>query len=93
MTQSYNPLDEKTLKSIKVGDVVERMLAFSVPMYLKVTNVTENLIEAGWWEFDPKTGLEIDEDISMKVSYIRRIMNDEQIKMLEEGAKTIPYEG
>lgn len=47
---------------MKVGDTVTRMLAGTTPMELKVTEITENRIVCGAWEFDRATGAEIDED-------------------------------
>ena len=50
---------------VKVGDVVTRMLAGTIPMKLKVTAVTDTLIECGsgdeGWAFDRKTGAEVDD--------------------------------
>lgn len=51
------------LKSLKVGDPVVRMLAGTVPMELTVKEITDNKIICGMWEFDKKTGVEIDEDM------------------------------
>lgn len=52
---------------VKPGDQVLRMLAGSIPMPLKVTEVTETEILCGkrdiGWMFDRKTGAEIDEDL------------------------------
>jgi hypothetical protein len=74
MKQSYNPLTKEAYHSIKKGDVIVRMLAFCMPDKLIVNEVTENVITAGWWEFDRNTGVEIDEDISVPVSYISEII-------------------
>ena len=84
MKQEYNPLTTQQLHSIKKGDVIERMLAFCVPMYLIVQKVENDIIDCGW-TFDRNTGLEIDEDIPTTVSYIRRILTEEQ---KEEYTKT-----
>ena len=54
----------------KVGDTVVRMLAGIVRMELKVTEVTDEKIICGWWEFDKATGVEIDEDIGVPVSHL-----------------------
>lgn len=51
-------------KHIKVGDVITRMLAGKVPMQLKVSEVTEDKIIAGWYTFDRIYGAEIDEDLN-----------------------------
>lgn len=48
---------------MKVGDTVTRMLAGSLPMELKITELTDTLIVCGPWTFDRKTGAEIDEDL------------------------------
>lgn len=48
---------------MKVGDTVTRMLAGSLPMELKITELTDDLIICGAWTFDRKTGAEIDEDL------------------------------
>lgn len=78
--QEYTPMSKEALHAIKVGDIVERMLAFSISMPLRVTEVTEKKIECGWWEFDRDTGLEIDKDISHRVSYLRKVYTKEEIK-------------
>ncbi|AEU37589.1 hypothetical protein [Granulicella mallensis] len=44
-----------------VDDVVVRMLAGTVPMKLRVSKVTNQVITCGDWEFDRATGAEIDE--------------------------------
>ena len=48
---------------LQVGDTVTRMLCGELPMDLKVTEITENTIVCGFWEFDKETGCEIDEDL------------------------------
>jgi len=73
MLQSYNPLSKIEYQSIKAGDTIERMLTFSIPMNLIVQSVSETTIDAGW-VFDRTTGIEIDEDISVPVSYISKII-------------------
>ncbi len=89
--QSYTPLSKEKLKTIKVGDVIERMLAFAVPMYLTVSKVENGIIETGPWTFSVETGLEIDEDIPTTVSYIRRILTEDQKQLIKDGAKSVPY--
>lgn len=74
MNQKYKPLTKEEYHSIKPGDIIERMLAFSIPMNLRVTSVIGNIITCGHWEFERDTGLEIDEDISARVSYISKII-------------------
>lgn len=98
--QKYTPMSVEDLSKIKAGDVVERMLAFSIPVYPKVKKVTEDRI-ISVWEFDRATGLEIDEDIQdmtiplknrMQISYIRRVLTEEQKAHLDAGYKEVPYE-
>ena len=48
---------------IKAGDMVTRWLAGTIPMELRVSAVTDDRIICGGWEFDKKTGAEIDEDL------------------------------
>lgn len=59
-----------TFEHIKVGDIVTRMLAGTIPMELKVTEVTDTLIACGPWEFDRITGHEIDDMIDCLVSHL-----------------------
>jgi hypothetical protein len=88
-----NILSKKKLHEIKVGDVVERMLAFRLPNYWQVTEVTDDFITIGLgWTFDRNTGLEVDEDISVTVSYLRRILTKDQIELLKTGLKEIPWQ-
>lgn len=47
----------------KVGDTVLRMLAGSIPCELRVSEVTDERIICGGWEFDRMTGAEIDDDL------------------------------
>jgi hypothetical protein len=51
------------LKDLKVGDTVERMLAGTIPMKLKVSEIVGNMIYCGPWKFSIKNGAEIDEDL------------------------------
>lgn len=48
---------------MQVGDIVTRMLAGTVPMELRVTEITDDKIVCGWWTFDKNTLGEIDEDL------------------------------
>lgn len=93
----YIPLSKEELHAIKPGDIIERMLGFSIPCYLKVHEVTEDLIMAGW-EFHRDTGLERDDDISSTASYIRRILTEKQKQQLHTinldspgEEKSLPY--
>lgn len=45
--------------NIKPGDMVTRILG-GIPMQIRVQSVTETVIDCGW-EFDRKTGCEIDD--------------------------------
>lgn len=82
MKQEHTPLTKEQYQAIKPGDVIERMLAFCIPMYLNVQKVEDGIIDAGW-TFDRNTGLEIDEDIPLSVSYIRRVLTEEQKELLK----------
>jgi hypothetical protein len=55
----------KNLSDIKVGEFVLRWLTdIPTPMRLEVVSVSANRIVCrGGWEFDPKTGAEIDETL------------------------------
>ena len=81
MKQSFNPLTKEQYYSIKEGDVIERVLAFCLPMFLNVQSVSDDIINCGW-TFDRNTGIEIDEDISTPVSYISRILTQEEVEEL-----------
>jgi hypothetical protein len=48
---------------IEAGDKVVRWLAGQIPMPLKVTRVTDTVVECGPWTFDRTTGAEIDDDL------------------------------
>lgn len=89
MKQEYTPLTKEQYQAIKPGDVIERMLAFCIPMYLNVQKVEDNIIDAGW-TFDRNTGLEIDEDIPQTVSYIRRVLTEEQKEIVKKEL-VLPY--
>ena len=49
--------------TLSVGDTVTRMLAGTIPIKLKVTQITPEKIVCDLWEFDPATGAEIDDDL------------------------------
>lgn len=49
--------------TLKVGDVIIRSLGGLIPMELKVTEITEDLIICGAWKFSKNNGAEIDEDL------------------------------
>lgn len=50
-------------EKLRVGDVVVRMLAGTLPMKLQVSEITEQLIVCSAWQFDKRTGAEIDEEL------------------------------
>jgi hypothetical protein len=52
---------------VKVGDKVTRMLVGTLPMELVVTEVTDDRIKCGDWEFDRTYGYEIDEELGWGV--------------------------
>lgn len=52
-----------SLSKLKIGDSVVRMLAGKIPMALKVSDITDQRIICGPWEFDRVTGAEIDDDL------------------------------
>lgn len=89
MKQEHKPLTREEYNSIKAGDVIERMLGFCIPVYLIVSNVDDKLIYTGeeGWKFDKNTGLEIDEDISVTVSYISKILNEEEKEIVKQNGK------
>jgi len=58
------PVDvSEQMSNIKAGDFVLRWLSdVPTPMRLEVMSVTaDRIVCSGGWEFDPKTGAEIDE--------------------------------
>ena len=55
---------------MKIGDTVTRWLCGSIPMKLKITDLTQNKIICGNWEFDRETGVEIDNMIDVPISHI-----------------------
>lgn len=50
--------------AVSVGDTVTRLLAGVIPMRLRVTRVSDGVIQCGAWTFDQETGAEIDEDLN-----------------------------
>ena len=50
-------------ENLRVGDVVVRMLADTLPMKLEVSDITDQLIVCSAWQFDRATGAEIDEEL------------------------------
>jgi hypothetical protein len=53
----------KGFENLKVGDVVVRMLGGTIPMKLRVSEITDRLIICSAWQFDKATGAEIDEEL------------------------------
>lgn len=51
------------LADLEVGDTVTRMLGGTIPMPLRVSEVTRTMIICGPWVFDRHTGAEIDDDL------------------------------
>lgn len=51
-----------TLADLELGDPVVRNLG-GVEMVLRVTEMTDDVIECGPWTFDKATGAEIDEEL------------------------------
>lgn len=51
------------IDNIKIGDFVTRILAGCIEMQLKVTDLTENKVVCGSWEFCRQTGLEMDDEL------------------------------
>ena len=49
--------------NLKVGDLVTRWLAGTIPMTLRVTGISHAIVECADWTFDRATGAEIDEDL------------------------------
>ncbi len=43
-------------EKLRVGDVVVRMLAGTLPIKLQVSDITEQLIVCSAWQFDKVTG-------------------------------------
>lgn len=52
-----------SFRDLKIGDEVIRLLAGTIPMWLKITDLTDNSIKCGAWTFDRDYGYEIDESI------------------------------
>jgi len=59
---------------MKKGDVVIRNM-FGIRMELYVTDVTNDRIICGDWEFDKKTGAEIDDMLSGSPSFLEGVKN------------------
>ena len=64
--------------NLKVGDEVIRWLAGTVEMKLRVTALTDDIVTCGWWTFDRKTGVEIDDDIPGVVSFLGKSVQREK---------------
>lgn len=81
---------------IKVGDSVTRMIAGSVPMVLKVTEV-DDFIHCGPWKFSKETGAEIDDEIgwdeSTTGSYLKVAEAPAKLGLGLEPEGTIPTVG
>lgn len=64
--------EDPSLKDIKVGDEVTRDMG-GITSKLKVTEVTDLTIHCGSWVFSKRSGVEIDDDLSVPASYITKI--------------------
>ena len=50
-------------ENYQIGDQVTRMISGLIPMEIKVTELTPDLIICGPYKFSKRTGLEIDEEL------------------------------
>jgi hypothetical protein len=76
---------------MKVGDKVIRLLC-GTPMPLKVTKITKSKIICGDYEFDKKTGFEIDKELSMEAraeSYLVEVNLQWQLKIINKTIKIL----
>lgn len=83
--QNWQIMRRPSYRDVEVGDVVLRLLAGVIPMSLIVTKVDDKLIYCGTddapgtmepvhgWTFDRDTGVEVDEDIPMAVSFLTAV--------------------
>jgi hypothetical protein len=65
-TEAVADPQPNSYRAMKVGDIVTRLLAGSIPMKLVVTDVDDRFIYCGGpggWKFDRDDGYEVDEDI------------------------------
>ena len=84
MMQGYKHLPYGQLSGIKKGDVIERRIAFMVPSYVTVVDITPVTIKCDPWAFDRDSGLEIDEDIFCVISYIGKVLTKEEKQIIKE---------
>lgn len=56
-------MESVSLKDVKVGDTLVRMLGGTVPMTLAVTNVGDDYVHCGPYMFERATGAEYDPDL------------------------------
>jgi hypothetical protein len=68
--EDFEPLCEEDFPTLVKGDVILRQLGGFIPMELIITEVTDDRVICGSWEFDRNTGIEIDDMISVQVSHI-----------------------
>ena len=52
-----------SLNNVQIGDQLIRNMG-GIILPVKVTKITEDKIYCGAWEFDKRTGAEIDEDLN-----------------------------
>ena len=75
------------MTDVKVGDKVGRQTSEdATPMWLTVTEVTEDAIFCNRWEFDRITGAEIDHDLQWGPKYGKSgafIMKIQQMAVVE----------
>lgn len=70
---------------MKVGDTVIRTVAGTMEMPLKVTELTDDIIVCGSWNFDRATGAEIDDDLNWGPppkhtgSFLKEIVEEKKI--------------
>ena len=80
-------------ENLRVGDVVVRMLAGTLPMKLQVSDITDQLIVCSAWQFDRSTGAEIDEELGwgppplMTGSYIDPLQTEPGVQRQQTGSE------
>ena len=74
------------LAHVKIGDIMDRTMSLGGPvMSLKVTEITNDRIICGDWEFDPRTGAEIDDDLGwgappkMTGSFLSGVLEENEV--------------
>lgn len=54
---------------VKVGDKVTRIFGGEIAFELLVTAITDDLIVCGSWEFDKRSGYEVDDELEWGPEY------------------------